>query len=143
MDQLFEFVGNHSLLVTIFLALAALLSYDLFGASLSGIQSVGPVAATGLINHDEAVVLDVREDAEIIDGLIINSIHIPLTKLESQINKLEKHKNSKIIISCRSGNRSATACKQLKKLGFENVYNLQGGVLAWTSANLPLSKMKK
>ncbi|MGD2084341.1 MAG: rhodanese-like domain-containing protein, partial [Chromatiales bacterium] len=52
---------------------------------------------------------------------------------------LKKFKNRPIVVSCRSGAQSATACRQLRKEGFERVYNLHGGILAWESANLPVS----
>ena len=41
---------------------------------------------------------------------------------------------------CRSGAQSAQACATLRKAGFEKVHNLRGGVLAWQSANLPLTR---
>ena len=59
---------------------------------------------------------------------------------ENQLKPLEKHKSRPIVVACRSGAQSATACRILRKHGFEKVHNLRGGVLAWQSANLPLTR---
>jgi len=93
-----------------------------------------------MINHEQATVLDVREPGEVKRGKILDSITIPLANLGQQINKLQKYKTTPVIVVCQSGSRSSRACGILRKQGFESVYNLQGGILAWTSANLPLSK---
>jgi len=60
--------------------------------------------------------------------------------LNARIKELDKFKSKPILVSCRSGQRSAQACRILKKQGFENVTNLAGGVMAWESANLPMEK---
>ncbi|MBT5230022.1 MAG: rhodanese-like domain-containing protein [Methylococcales bacterium] len=140
MGQFAEFLGNHPLLSAVAFVIIVLLIQDVLGASINGIKNLNPVAATGLINHEEAVVLDVREASEFSTGHILNAIHIPFSKLNDQLSKLEKHKDAHIIISCRTGARSGSACKVLKKLGYEKLYNLQGGVVAWEGANLPLTK---
>lgn len=140
MGQVVEFVGNNGVLSAIFLFLLIFLAQDVLGTYFSGIQSIGPTMATGLINHEDAVVLDVREEAEFSNGHILNAIHIPFSKIQAQLKKLEKFREKPVIVSCRSGSRSNSVCKQLRKEGFEKLYNLQGGVLAWESANLPLTK---
>ncbi|MDX1345773.1 MAG: rhodanese-like domain-containing protein, partial [Sedimenticolaceae bacterium] len=73
---------------------------------------------------------------------IVNSVNLPINGFKNQIKQLEKQKEKPIIVSCRSGNQSQMACRELRKAGFEKVYNLRGGVLAWQSANLPLTKKK-
>ncbi len=93
-----------------------------------------------MINREQAIVLDVREPAEIKKGKILDALTIPLAKLEQQINKLEKYRGNPVVVVCQSGSRSSRACKILRKHGFEAVYNMQGGIMAWSSANLPLSK---
>jgi rhodanese-related sulfurtransferase len=56
---------------------------------------------------------------------------------------LNKYKDKPIIVSCRSGAQSSAACLQLKKAGFTEVFNLKGGILAWQSDNLPVTRKKK
>jgi rhodanese-related sulfurtransferase len=134
--QLSEFVGNHPLL---FLALFAILAMLLGGElkhRLSGIGEVGPGEATRMLNHDDAILIDMRPDKEYRDGHIVNALHAP----DINTAKLDKYRNRPVIVYCRSGNRSAGYCSKLRKQGFESVYNLKGGVIAWERAELPLTK---
>lgn len=140
MDQLITFTSNNTILVVAIILVSLMLIHSLVGEKLRGYSSISPAESTRMINHDEALVLDVRESKEYSEGHIINSLHIPLASLKTRMNDLEKHKNKKIIVACRSGNRSSQACANLKKEGFEQVYNLSGGVMAWESASLPLIK---
>jgi rhodanese-related sulfurtransferase len=109
---------------------------DIFGR-MSGVNQLGPQEAVLLFNHEDALVLDVREQSEWSDGHIASAKHIPLGKLKDRLADLEKYKDKPIIAVCRSGNRSASACGILKKAGFEKLNNLSGGMQAWESAGLP------
>lgn len=140
MDQYIEFIGNHYILSTAWLAVFVMIIYSFIGARLRGFQTANPTQATQLINHSDAVIVDVREENEYLKGHIVNSIHIPLSYLNDRMQQLEKYKDKPIIVGCRSGQRSGQACATLKKNGFEQVYNLSGGVMAWQNDNLPLTK---
>jgi rhodanese-related sulfurtransferase len=109
---------------------------SLFG-KISGINQVGPQEAVLLFNHEDALVLDVREQSEWADGHIGKAKHIPLGQLKTRLTELEKYKDKPIVVVCRSGNRSGSACGTMKKAGFEKMYNLAGGMLAWEQAGLP------
>ncbi len=137
MDQIVEFAGNHWMLFSLFFVLTAML-LNTFASG--GIKTLQPMEAVRMINQQDAVVLDVRMDNEFKEGHIINSVHIPLGNLESRMSDLNKFKEKPIIVSCRSGNRSARACGVLSKQGFPTVYNLSGGIMAWQNANLPLER---
>ena len=117
-----------------------LLAWVTVAPGVLGSERVNPMEAVRLINHESAIVLDVRTDSEIEDGRILNAIHIPQQSLANQIKKVEKYRSKPVIAVCRSGNRSSSACATLRKHGFERVYNLAGGVLGWQSAGLPLVK---
>lgn len=119
---------------------AVMIIYSFVGSRLRGFASVNPAMATQLINREDALILDVREDNEYRDGHIINSLHIPVGYLKDRLKELEKHKDKPIIVGCRSGQRSSQACTILKKQGFANVYNLSGGIMAWKNDNLPLTR---
>ncbi len=140
MQEYYQFIGNHPYLFIGLGIILVLLFFNLFGAKLSGYQSASPADATMLINREDAVFVDVRTDAEFRDGHIVNAINIPQSNLPNRINELEKYKNKPIILGCKSGNRSGAACSLLKKQGFEHVYNLSGGILAWQNANLPTTR---
>jgi rhodanese-related sulfurtransferase len=111
----------------------------LFGR-LSGVKQIGAQEAVLLFNHEDALVLDVREQSEWADGHIAKAKHIPLGQLKNRLTDLEKFKGKPIVAVCRSGNRSGSACGILKKAGFENVHNLAGGMGAWEQAGLPKEK---
>lgn len=141
MENLPEFIANHSLLVFAFVAIAGFLFWNLLNDG-PGAGRLSPNEAVDYINHQEAVVIDVRENNEFENGHIIDSIHIPLGRLKTGLKPLEVHKTKPVIISCMSGSRSAQACNTLRKNGFEQVFNLKGGVMAWQNASLPLVKGK-
>ncbi len=139
MEQLLEFAGNHALLVGSFTAVLTALIWHLI-ADPGGKNSVDPLAATALINHEDAVILDIRSIKEFNDGHIVNAVNIPLNGLGSNLKQLEKHRDKPIVTVCRSGSRSSSAGSVLRKNGFENVKNLRGGMLAWESASLPVKR---
>ena len=138
-QQLSEFVGNNWVLFAALVAIIALLVHNFL---VTGKGSVDPTGATDLINRKDALVVDVRPTADFMKGHIINAVNIPMNGFKKQIGTLQKHKDKPILVTCRSGSQSSMACQQLRKEGFDDVHNLRGGVLAWESANLPLSKKK-
>jgi sulfur-carrier protein adenylyltransferase/sulfurtransferase len=74
--------------------------------------------------------IDVREQKEY-DLAQIGGLLIPLAEVGNHAEKIEK--NKQVIVHCRSGRRSANAILELqKKFGFTNLYNLKGGILAWS-----------
>ena len=140
MDQLIEFATNHPFLVSLFFILLFLLIQTSL-SSASGIKSVSPFEATSLVNHENAIIIDIRESTEFDKGHILNSLHIPPSSINDQLNKLKKNVDKPVIVSCNSGHRSRGVCKQLLKNGLTKVYNLDGGILAWQNANMPISKI--
>jgi rhodanese-related sulfurtransferase len=85
----------------------------------------------------DVLLVDVRNADEIAEQSfdVKNTIHIPLDSIEAKINLIPKDKQ--VILACRSGNRSQKAYDILKKKGFTNVANLEGGIIAWNEAGLP------
>lgn len=135
-----EFVRDNILLIAVAVTSGLMLVWPSIMRLISGAQEVNTFQATQLINQRDALVLDVREQSEFDRGHIPNSKHIPLGALEKRLNEIKKHKGKPVVVNCRSGNRSLGACGVLKKLGFEEVYVLRGGMLAWEQANLPVEK---
>lgn len=140
MQQLIEFAGNHMILVSLFAAISVMLLWNLFGSAVSGIKQLSPAEVTRLMNRENAILLDVRNANDFKKGHIINSISIPNTELAERQESLEKHKQKVVITYCEHGNLSDKAARSLKASGFEQVYSMKGGVMAWRSANLPLTK---
>lgn len=140
MERFGQFFINHW---DLFLALAIILAM-LLGAPLQrrlrGFKEVEPMGAVQLMNHEGALLVDVREDSEYREGHVQDSLHVPLSRLSNEVGTLENHKEKPIIVGCRSGHRSARACGILRRQGFQQVYNLKGGIMAWQSAGMPLSR---
>jgi len=104
-----------------------------------GGKGVSISEATLLINREDALVLDVRETSEWSTGHIPNARHIALGQLAKHVSELEKFKDKPVIVCCASGNRSSTACGTLQRAGFTRVFNLSGGIGAWSGAGLPVT----
>lgn len=135
-----QFLQNNIMIILVALTSGFMLFWSFFGNRIRGIKDVDHITATQMINHKDALVLDVREKNEFDAGHILNSKLIPLGKLRERIGELEKHRERPILVVCRSGQRSASACAMLGKFGFAQACNLEGGVMAWQKASLPLEK---
>jgi len=138
--QIFEFMGAHWVLFAALGVILGLLTYNLLVGDKG---SVDPMGATELINHQEAAVVDVRPAADYAKGHILHAVNIPMNGFKNQTASLNKFKEKPIVVTCRSGAQSQAACHVLRKAGFNDVYNLKGGVLAWESASLPLTRKKR
>lgn len=107
----------------------------LFGASAAGI---GPKEAQAKLSQNgKPFILDVRQPEEFRTGRIQGAKLIPLGELSRRMHELPKDRE--IICVCRSGNRSQSAARQLTAAGYK-VVNLNGGMLAWMRAGLPVKK---
>jgi len=93
------------------------------------INEVTPDEVKKLMKEDDnTVVVDVREDAEVAQGMIEDAKHIPLEKIPHSINDLDKSKH--YVFVCGSGKRSMTAASFLDEHGF-NVSSMEGGMKNW------------
>jgi len=123
-----------------FLVILGTLFWTLWQSMGRGLKKLSPMDATQLINREDAVVVDVRTDGEFSQGHIVNAVNIPQKSVEEQLTKLNKYRNKPIIMACRTGQVASGVGSKLRKNGFEQVYNLAGGLAAWEGANLPLVK---
>jgi len=127
----------------LFLALIVILALLIGGEirhRLRGIGSVSPAEALRLINHEDAVMLDVRETSDYKTGHIPESLHIPQKELEGRLKELSRVKDKPLIVYAGLASH-ATACGVLlKKHGFAAVRTLKGGLNEWQNANLPITR---
>ena len=93
-----------------------------------------------LLKQDKVVLVDVRNDDEVARGVIPDAIHIQLSMLPVEYEKLVNAE--KVVFYCHSGVRSAHAADFATSKGLKNVFNLVGGVLAWGKAGYPFSAKK-
>jgi rhodanese-related sulfurtransferase len=93
------------------------------------IRNVSPDTVKEAIETKDVILLDVREHTERVNGHIKGSLHIPLRELPYRANELPRDKE--IVTYCRSGNRSLGAAMYLCAQGFDNVANMEGGIIRW------------
>lgn len=110
---------------------------QLIGAGSDGISAQD--VKTRMAEAQPPLVIDVRQPGEYRDGHIQGAQLIPLDQLAGKLNTLPRDRQ--IICVCRSGARSGNATRQLKSAGFDTL-NMNGGMMAWQRAGLPVSKGK-
>jgi rhodanese-related sulfurtransferase len=135
-----SFIQANWLLIVVMIVSGAMLVWPLVQGRLSPIRSIGNPEATRLINSANAVLVDLRETQEFAGGRLPGAVHIPLSQLDSRGSELARHIGRPVIAYCMTGNRSRMAGKALARVGFKDVYNLQGGYRAWKDAGLPVEK---
>ena len=95
-------------------------------------------AARKLIDAGDVQVIDVREPSEYAEGHIPGVTLVPLNQLLARPQQYIKRDN--VLFVCALGQRSAVACEMAAAIGFEHLYNLEGGTTAWIKAGLPVEK---
>jgi len=140
MQEYIDFARNNFLIVAGFVAVLFFIIKTEISRLTRKYKQVGVNEAVLLLNKNDTQVLDVREDKEIQSGAIQGARHITLRDLPAQLGSIAKDKNTPVLVYCRSGSRSGHACQLLTKAGYQDVYNLAGGILAWEAANLPTTK---
>jgi len=89
---------------------------------------------------EKFVLIDVREDSEWNEGHAKGAMHLSRGIIERDIEPKVQQKDAKLILYCHSGSRSALAADSLMKMGYTNVFSLDGGFSAYKSASLPVEK---
>jgi rhodanese-related sulfurtransferase len=138
-----DFFKDNVLLIGLAIGSGFMLLMPSFKKSASGVPNVSPAEAVTLINRSNALVLDVRDDAEFATGHIANATHIPLADMAGRIAELKKYQNKPILVNCQKGGRSAKVCNLLREAEFTQVHNLQGGLDAWIAAKMPIVNQSK
>lgn len=141
MDQLIEFASNHVYLSAIWAVLVVALIYTFVAGIVSPIKEVNTHEMTQLVNKQDAVVLDTRQQKDFKTGHILGARQIKQEELrQKNFSKLEKYKSKPIIVVCAMGNSARATAAAMKKEGFEQAVVLKGGMNAWQTAGLPISK---
>ena len=138
MEQYLEFIGNHPYMFAALAATLGMIVYVEYERLSSGAASISPLAMTRLQN-DGALVMDIRDDVAFTAAHVIDAVNVPLAQIEKRVGEFEKYKSQPVVVLCENGIRSQRACKKLKKAGFSQLHQLQGGMAAWEKANLPIA----
>lgn len=138
MQHFFEFMVNNWLLFLALIVIVALLVMTTVRGRLLGFNEIKPAEAVQLMNRDEPLLLDVRDADEFKGGHVLGAVHIPADELDDRMSELEAWREKPVLIICRTGQRSAKAAAALKRQGFKQLHKLDGGMMAWQSAQLPV-----
>lgn len=95
--------------------------------------------AQWLQTENPPLLIDVRTPQEMAQASIPNGKPLPLSLLPLRFNEVPKHE--KVVFYCRTGARSAQACLFMAQQGYDNVYNLHGGIVSWARYGLPIEPL--
>jgi phage shock protein E len=123
------------------------------GPSANGPASVTPVAEpqrvlatvdaaefARLAEQPRTVILDVRTPQEFAQGHIAHAVNLNVSSPDFARHLADLDKDQTYLVVCRSGNRSARACNEMRQAGFSRLYNLDGGMLEWERAGQPVER---
>lgn len=97
-----------------------------------------PATVNQLRDRADVLLIDVREQAEYNEGHIPGITLIPMGEIPGRLAEIPKDKT--VVVTCRSGNRSSQVASYLQQQGFTNIHDLQGGIVAWQQAGLPVER---
>lgn len=136
-EQIFEFIGNHFVLVSVFVFL---LVAFIINEGKQGGAAITPSSLVSLVNRDGAVILDIRDSKDFNAGHIAGSVNMPYANFESRKGELEAYKETPIVLVCKLGQHAGAVGRKLRAEGYTDVRRLSGGMAEWTANSLPLVK---
>lgn len=139
-EELLAFASRNLYLSLALAGITVALIYTEIARLLRGYKALTPALLTGLVNRDNALVVDLSPSKDFEKGHIAGSRSVQMSQFDPESKLLAAAKSLPVVAVCRTGHVSADAAKRLKKAGFEQVYWLDGGVQAWQQADLPLVK---
>ena len=134
------FAGRHPYLSLGLAGITVALVYNELAGRLSGVRRLNPAQLTGLINRDNALVVDLRPAADFQKGHVAGSKNVQMSQFDPENKQLAPARALPVVLVCKAGESASTAAKRLRKAGFQNVNLLEGGIQAWQAADLPLVK---
>ena len=139
MEQVLEFAGNHILLVGGFVAVLGFLAWTEIMRKVQGLTELTPAQAVAWINDPSAVVIDISPVADFNKGHIVNARNLQASRLASPDADIQKLKDNRLLVVCRSGQTAVGAAANLRKMGAGNVAVLKGGMAQWRSDQFPVT----
>lgn len=101
-------------------------------------ESIDPQTVAAIKDRDDVFVIDVREPWEYEEAHIPGINLIPMNTIPNRLSEIPVDKT--VVLTCRSGNRSGQVFQYLKQQGYSNIHNMQGGIVAWEGAGLPVER---
>ncbi|MCR6663968.1 MAG: rhodanese-like domain-containing protein [Luteimonas sp.] len=139
-EELQAFAGRNPILSLALAGITVAILYTEFTRLFRGFKGLRPAELTGLINRENALVVDLRPIADFDKGHIPGSKNVQMSQFDPENKQLAPAKSLPVVLVCKTGVTANDAAKRLKKAGFEKVYVLDGGIGGWQQADLPLAK---
>jgi rhodanese-related sulfurtransferase len=139
-SDLLAFAGAHPYLSLALAALTLALVFTEIAGLFRGFKGLAPAQVTALINRDNALVVDLRPQADFEKGHIPGSKNVQMSQFDPENKQLTAARALPVVLVCKTGQSAASAAGRLHKAGFERVHVLDGGIGAWQQADLPLVK---
>ena len=144
MEQFIEFVKNHWQLWLAFAGIIGLITFEEIKKNFKGSTSLSPPKVVQLINNEDVLIIDIREQEAFAKGHIIGAINILPANFTGETipEKVQNHGKDKFIVLVDSNDvKTIPLGNKLRKAGFGKIYILAGGITAWKGAALPLVKV--
>lgn len=138
--ELAAFAGRHPMLSLALAGITVAIVVNEIATLLGGVRRIGPAQLTGLINRENALVVDLRSPGEFEKGHIAGAKNVQPSQFDPENKQLAPAKALPVVLVCRVGQTAGSLAKRLRKAGFANVSVLEGGIQAWQGADLPLVK---
>ena len=132
--------------MSIFLVIAGIIGVLILFNTVSGsfgtrgITMIDVSEAQSMVKDSNVTIIDVRTPQEYKQGHLKKAQLIPVSEIGNRIGEIEALKDSPVLVYCRSGHRSSMAARMLRKAGFSNISNLQGGITSWQGAGGAVTK---
>lgn len=139
MEQVIEFAGNNLLLVGGFVAILGFLAWTEITRKVQGLNELTPAQAVPWINDGDAVIIDISPVADFNKGHIVNARNLQASRLSNPDAEIEKLKDSKLLVVCKSGQTAVAAAGSLRKMGASEVAVLKGGKTQWRGDQFPVT----
>lgn len=139
MQDFINFISHHPMLFAATLVVLFILMIVELMRNRRNIFNLTPLQTTQKINHDNALVIDIRDKESYRKGHITGAISLPLQDIKDHPQKIEKYKGRSLIFVCSTGIESQKMAAHWLKHGY-NAYSLSGGVRSWNEAQMPLIK---
>lgn len=144
LHKLPQFIDNHVALVGLFATLLVALIVVQIAQLFSKTRELTPAGLTQLINRDSPLLIDLSAIADYEKMHVPGARHVLMSQFDPENKELTKAKELPVVVMDKDGNGNSTkAAQRLVKAGFQKVYFLGGGVLAWHQAQLPVAKGSK
>ena len=140
MTHIFHFLLQHPFLSGGLALLGGLLLINEWVASQSTKNQLNTQEVIQMMNHHQAVLIDIRDKESFQSAHILGALSFPKAQLEEKLSSFNQYKSHSVVVMCGMGNEARKMVQTLKSEGFDQVYYLSGGMMAWQKDNLPVLK---